>query len=111
MERKHSPTQGQGMGSVRVPAESDAPGRPGDGALLRASRAGDQHAFRLFVERHGRRIHNTAWRLANDRHLAEDISQEVLVRALRRQEGQDEDLAAWLYVVTRNLAMNACRSR
>lgn len=85
--------------------------RVADGALLRAARRGDREAFRRFEDRHGHRIYNTAWRLTDDRHLAEDISQEVLVRALRRDTGEQDNLAAWLYVVTRNLAMNACRSR
>jgi len=85
--------------------------RPADGALLRAAQRGDREAFRRFADRHARRIYNTAWRLTDDRHLAEDISQEVLVRALRRESDEQDNLAAWLYVVTRNLAMNACRSR
>lgn len=98
-----------GAGLSKVPA--DGAGRQGDGALLQASRCGDDRAFGLFAQRHGRRIYNVAWRLTNDRHLAEDISQEVLVTALRRGEPDAEDLAGWLHVVTRNLAINACRSR
>ena len=94
---------------------ADAPqtglGEATDEALLRAGREGDPHAFRRFADRHGRRIYNTAWRLTNDRHLAEDIAQEVMVRALRRDPGDGGSLAAWLYVVARNLALNACRSR
>lgn len=98
--------------------EAPGEGPPGDDgasttdeALLRAGREGDQRAFRRFADRHGPRIYNTAWRLTNDRHLAEDIAQEVLVRALRRDPGGQASLVAWLYVVTRNLALNACRSR
>ena len=91
--------------------EAPGEGLPADEALLRAARQGDQQAFRRFADRHGHRIYNTAWRLTNDRHLAEDIAQEVLVRALRRDVGDEGSLAAWLYVVARNLALNACRSR
>jgi RNA polymerase sigma-70 factor (ECF subfamily) len=69
-------------------------------------------AFESAVAEHGRRVFTLAVYLLGDREEAEDVTQEVLVRLWRRGSEVDPGrLGAWLSRVTRNLCIDAVRSR
>lgn len=56
------------------------------------------------------------WRIVRDEAVAEDISQEVMVRAIRgldgfRGEARDTQLCPWLERIARNLALNHIRDQ
>lgn len=56
-------------------------------------------------------VQGLAFAILRDRQLAEDVSQEVLLRALAGEPRQGRVLKAWLAAVTKNLSFNARRDR
>jgi RNA polymerase sigma factor (sigma-70 family) len=82
-----------------------------DEELVRRFRAGDEQAFDELVARHRRALERFAARLVGDR--AEDVVQEVLVKAHRALRADDRDMAlrAWLFRLTRNRCLDDLRSR
>jgi RNA polymerase sigma-70 factor (ECF subfamily) len=78
-----------------------------DIALIEACRL-DPHVFAEVVRRHQRLVFGAAFRIVKDATAAEDIAQEAFLRAFKavddyRGEGA---LGAWLYRISRNLALN-----
>ena len=74
--------------------------------LVTRARAGDQDAFSRLAEQHQHQVFTLAMRLAGDRDLAADISQEVLIRAWRgiaKFRGEAR-FSSWLYRITVNVA-------
>lgn len=65
----------------------------------------------LFVQR--ARLNAAVWMVVRDVHLAEDIFQEVMVKAVGRLEAFDGEahLLAWSRVTARHLALNLLRKR
>ena len=66
------------------------------------------HAFGEVVRRHQRVVFGAAFRIVKDATVAEDVAQEAFLRAFKavddyRGEGE---LGAWLYRISRNLALN-----
>jgi RNA polymerase sigma-70 factor, ECF subfamily len=78
------------------------------------SEATDEEWVRKLFEEHGRAMLAYATRLTGDRSAAEDMVQEVLVRAWRHRvvpiEGKTA-VRAWLFTVIRNLAVDRFRAR
>ena len=52
-----------------------------DAAVVALARTGDGDAFRVLVDRHGRKLFRLAFRLAGNEEDAEDIVQETFLRA------------------------------
>jgi len=81
-------------------------------ALLARIALGDQGAFRSLHDLVGSRLLAVAMRVTQDRSMAEDVLQEVLVTVWKqngvRPAGQTLTLA-WLCVVTRHRAIDAVR--
>lgn len=75
--------------------------------LLESARRGDRDAFRQLVERHQGDVFYLALGLVRNREDAQDVAQEVFIRAYRSLSGfrGDSGLGTWLYRVT----LNACR--
>jgi RNA polymerase sigma-70 factor (ECF subfamily) len=96
----------------REPVEEDSPPPVADAAergLVDRARQGDQEAFRELVESHENPIFRLAMRVLHcDRSTAEDVCQDVFLRAYRglaRFEGEIR-FGVWLH----KIAMNACIS-
>ncbi|QDU60497.1 ECF RNA polymerase sigma-E factor [Planctomycetes bacterium Pan216] len=70
--------------------------------------AGDEIAYRDFVERYQELIHGVCYRLLRDRHEAEDVAQEVFLRAIRALDRWDSrrPLRPWILTI----AINRCRT-
>ena len=87
------------------PARGESPAGPADAHLLARIAQGDPAAFQTFYERHSSRVVAYACKLARDRHLAEDVAQEVFTSvwtkaaSFRPERG---DAPGWLYTLTRN---------
>lgn len=90
--------------------------RPGDkGAedrsLIQRFLQGEDRAFELLVEKYYRRIDRLAQQVVGNPMAAEDIAQEVFLRAYRalpRFRGESS-LYSWLYRITINLSLNHLR--
>ncbi len=81
--------------------------------LVGRAKAGDGRAFDELVRRYRGRIFALALHLAGGHALADDITQEVFLKAFRaldRFEGRSE-FFTWVYRMTVNRALNARRDR
>lgn len=88
--------------------------RTDDAALLAGFALGDAEVATAFVRRFQARVFGLALSVTRDPGLAEDVSQEVFVRAWRAAASYDRRRASvlgWLLVITRNAAVDAVRVR
>lgn len=93
-------------------AVTDAPSLS-DESLVRAARAGDAGAFEQLVGRHFQLVYAVAYARLQNRETAEDLAQEVFLRAylyLPRFKG-DARFAHWLTRAARNLAIDWMRRK
>ena len=69
-------------------------------------------AFEGLAERYQDRIFSFARYLLSNREEAEEVTQEVLIRLWRHQDGLDlERVGSWILRVTRNACYDLLRSR
>lgn len=88
-------------------------GKPTDRELVEQARTGNAQAFGTIVERYQKRIFRLAYHIVRSGAEAEDVTQEVFVRAyqaLDRFDGRSEPFT-WLYRIAVNLSLNTIRSR
>ena len=80
--------------------------------LVRA-RTGDTSAFAALVRLHQPMVFSLAWRMLSDRHLAEDLAQEVFLQFHRNLQSVDSagHLRFWLRRVTVNRAIDQLRRK
>ena len=86
----------------------------GDEELLAGLGAGDAELSAAFIRRFERRVYGLAVRMLFDRGAADDVAQEVFVRAWRHAGSYDRNrgtVSAWLLRITRNLAVDELRRR
>lgn len=82
-------------------------------ALVTACQAGDMSAFSALFDRYYDVVFRYVLFRMGDRNLAEDISQETFVRALRRIGSvnyQGKDIGAWFVTIARNLIFDHVKS-
>ncbi|MBM3472748.1 MAG: sigma-70 family RNA polymerase sigma factor [Armatimonadetes bacterium] len=82
-------------------------------ALLQRARAGDGEAFEQLIEPHVGRLYNYLARMVGDPADAEDLTQDVILRA-HRAIGSFRGGATfqtWLYRIATNIAVDALRRR
>lgn len=86
---------------------------PTDLELVREFRAGNERAFNELVLRHRRNVQVTVAGMVGNADEAEDITQDVFVRAYQSIGGFRGDSAfyTWLYRIAVNLSLNALRHR
>jgi len=88
-------------------------GEESDEDLMLRTQAGDQGAFAILYERYTFPVLSYLCRLLGSREDAESIGQDVFVRALRFAPTYryPRKFSAWLFTITRNLAINNARRR
>jgi RNA polymerase sigma-70 factor, ECF subfamily len=82
-------------------------------AVLARARQGDNEAFRVLVEQHGRSVFRLAYRMTGNEQDAEDVVQESFLRAYR-QLGRFESRAnfgTWLYRIVANCSVDLMRAK
>jgi RNA polymerase sigma-70 factor (ECF subfamily) len=85
-----------------------------DEALLASMALGDERAAVMFVRRYQRRIYGLARALLGNDALAEEVSQEAMLRVWRHApvfDARRASVATWVLTITRNLAIDALRVR
>lgn len=77
------------------------------GNLLHQLKSGDPEAVRAFVNEYAPRIHGFIRCLIYSNETAEDLTQEVLLKAFRkcRQVRNPEQFHSWLFTIARNAAL------
>lgn len=117
------PTAGQlPGGAIPEPTETVSPDvhaisradRAADAALVEGLAIDDQPAAAAFVHRFQGAVFGLAVSITRDPALAEDVSQEVFVRAWRASRSYDTRRASvltWLLTITRNASIDAVRMR
>lgn len=70
-------------------------------------------AFEELMLRYQNRVVNLLEHLVGDRHLAEDLAQDVFLRVYRARKTYTPEakFTTWLYTIVNNVASNALRSR
>ncbi|WP_150461528.1 RNA polymerase sigma factor [Nesterenkonia ebinurensis] len=89
-------------------------GAADDAALLAAFALGDESVSAAFVRRFQGQVYGLSLSIIRDRAIAEDISQEVFVRAWRAAQSYDPrrgTVLTWLLTITRNAAIDVMRAR
>ena len=84
-----------------------------DAELVQACLAGDREAFDLIVERHQRHVYQLCYRFAGNHEDANDLAQDVFVRAyrgLKTFRGQ-ASLGTWLYRIGVNVCLTKAGGR
>jgi RNA polymerase sigma-70 factor (ECF subfamily) len=89
-------------------------GRTEDAALVVSLSTGDEAAAVTFVRRFQSAVFGLALAITRDPGMAEDVSQEVFIRAWRASATYDVrrgSVSTWLLTITRNAAIDAIRTR
>ena len=80
--------------------------------LLEAWRGGDLHALGKIVEHTRKPLFGYIYGMVHDVHAAEDVFQDVWLRALRKlHRFQSDKLRAWLFRIARNRVIDLTRKR
>ena len=81
--------------------------------LVRAAQAGDAEAFGRLYDHYVTMIFRYVYHRVGDRAMAEDVTSETFVRALRRIDSlsfQGRDVGAWLVTIARNIIRDHVKS-
>src|SRR6478736_4201033 len=95
------------------PAPGKASGLPDDRELVRLAQTGNKEAFEELVRRHQHRVFAVAGGILRRREDAEDIAQQVFVKAYFSLKRFDQRAAfsTWLYKITVNECWDLLRKR
>jgi len=87
---------------------------PSDETLLARFAMSDPDGSAAFIGRFERRVFGLARTVVGESRAAEDVAQEALLKVWRHADAFDArrgSVAAWVMTITRNLAIDALRSR
>ena len=72
---------------------------------------GDVTAFQKLVERYKKKIYYLSYDITGNHHDAEDVSQEVFIKAFRsiRNFRREAKMSSWLYQITVNASIDSLR--
>jgi RNA polymerase sigma-70 factor (ECF subfamily) len=96
-----------------IRAQGDDDRRAEEWRLVRAAQGGDLHAFERLYRENERKVFGLCFRMASDPALAEELTQDVFVRAWQKLgsfQGRSA-FSSWLYPLAVNVALSERRSR
>ena len=110
-----------GTGTVPAPSggahdgghQPDDPGRDRVNALVTLAQQGDAEAFGLVYDRYVDQIYRYLYYRVGSHALAEDLTSETFLRALRRIDSftyTGKDIGAWFTTIARNLVTDHVKS-
>ncbi len=84
-----------------------------DAELVRAAKAGDLAAFEELTSRHERQIYSLAYRILQNSHDAEDVTQQAFLSAVEHlaKFREESSFATWLYRIATFAALKVIRKR
>lgn len=103
----------QALGGRPIPTRVDDDRRATEWRLVQDAQGGSLAAFERLYRDNERRVFALCMRLSSDPALAEELTQEVFIRAWRKLgsfRGQSA-FSSWLYPLTVNVALTERRSR
>ncbi|NQW26696.1 MAG: sigma-70 family RNA polymerase sigma factor [Flammeovirgaceae bacterium] len=84
-----------------------------DRELLLLYKQGDEQAFSMLLERHKDRVYTTVYLIVKDKYLAEDLLQEVFIKAItmiKADRYKDEGkFLSWILRIAHNMAIDQYR--
>ncbi len=106
-------TWGVAIGATQPSMAEDQQRRAAELQLVRAAQGGDLLAFERLYRDNERKVFGLCFRLSSDPALAEELTQEVFVRAWRKLASfrGESAFSSWLYPLTVNVALSERRSR
>jgi RNA polymerase sigma-70 factor, ECF subfamily len=108
-----APSQPRVDGPAHAGTDEQHGAESGAWALVKAAQSGDMEAFGDLFDRYYDVVFRYVLFRMGDRSLAEDITQETFVRALRRITSvsyQGRDIGAWFVTIARNLIFDHVKS-
>jgi len=96
-----------------LPMSEDHDRRAAETRLVRAAQQGDLLAFERLYRDNERKVFGLCFRLSGGPELAEELTQDVFVRAWRKLSSfrGESAFSSWLYPLTVNVALSERRSR
>jgi RNA polymerase sigma-70 factor (ECF subfamily) len=84
-----------------------------DRAAVTETLAGNQEAFRVLVERYGRKVFGLAYRMTGNENDADEVVQETFLRSYKRLDSFEErsSFSTWLYRIASNCALDLLARR
>ena len=82
--------------------------------FIKAVLEGDTESFRLLVQRYQKPVIRMIANLIDDRHICEDIAQDVFLAAYKNLPSFDparSSFSTWLFTITRNKSINAMKQK
>jgi RNA polymerase sigma-70 factor (ECF subfamily) len=82
--------------------------------IIKAVLDGDIESFRLLVQRHQKPVIRMITNFINDRHICEDIAQDVFLAAYKKLSSFDparSSFSTWLFTIARNKSINAMKKK
>jgi len=104
---------GRVLGGMLISAPVEDDRRKSEWRLVEAARAGDLVAFERLYRENERRVFALCLRLSSDATLAEELTQDVFVRAWKKLDSfrGESAFSSWLYPIAVNTALSERRSR
>jgi RNA polymerase sigma-70 factor (ECF subfamily) len=101
------------LGETLIHMRDDEDRRAAEKRLVREAQNGDLVAFERLYRENERKVFALCLRLSSDGALAEELTQEVFVRAWRKLGSfrGESAFSSWLYPLTVNVALSERRSR
>ena len=99
------------MTAVAIIEASTSPANDGDSDVALAA-AGDRQAFERLYRQHVNRVYSLCARMVADRQRAEELTQDVFVRAWEKLHlfRGESSFGTWLHRMTVNVVLNARKS-